>query len=430
MQLLLQRSLSSRQACLHQPPPPTPFSLTPGVVNVAIPWDYSTSSGIKLFFQSTAPVTPAFEGTEASLKVFLKSIGAKARTFGWETSVLLIPDNAGVNRSLLQHYGMLTIANVNANATTYLGTDTRAAQASAQLAACVAASLGESVLLKLLLRASEYTIGGAEDGPSMLKTLISVVTVETRATVSSVRTALKNLTKLMNEVDSNITEFNVSVGKLLDKLHANDQTCEDLLNHLFEAYQSASDRTFVAYVADKESKWEDSTIADIDPATLMTLAEEKFKTLKLKGLWNAPTKEEASILAMRAEFESVNKLVALRAEVASLKVDAGKTGDKNKRKARKDGDWAWKLTAPTGSQPKEKTFKGKAYIYCAFHGDTKWVLKSNHADGCRNDPANKAKADAGKDDTVPTKKSLQYARALMHAMGEDDEEEIIGDEIV
>jgi hypothetical protein len=34
-------------------PPPVmgAFSLTPGVVNTTIPWDYSTSEGTKLYFQ-------------------------------------------------------------------------------------------------------------------------------------------------------------------------------------------------------------------------------------------------------------------------------------------------------------------------------------------------------------------------------------------
>ncbi len=63
------------------PPPPPPavvFSLTPGVVNMLAPWDYSTSEGIKLFFQSTTAIKPIYDGAEKSLKMFLKAISAKA----------------------------------------------------------------------------------------------------------------------------------------------------------------------------------------------------------------------------------------------------------------------------------------------------------------------------------------------------------------
>ena len=70
----------------NMPVPPVPpvvgaFSLTPGVVNMLAPWDYSTSEGIKLFFQSTAAVKPSYDGTETSLKMFLKAISAKAKTW-------------------------------------------------------------------------------------------------------------------------------------------------------------------------------------------------------------------------------------------------------------------------------------------------------------------------------------------------------------
>jgi hypothetical protein len=309
-------------------------------------------------------------------------------------------------------------------AMTYIGTDTRAAQSSAQLATCLAGSIGESTLLKLLLRASEYTILGVEDGPCMLRTLISVVSVETRATIGSVRTALKNLPSLMNEVDSDITEFNTRVGHYIDKLNANDHTCEDLLTHLFEGYQTATDENFVKYIKVKEDDWEDGTIVHLEAASLMRLAEEKFKTLKLKKLWNGTTKEDAKIIAMKAEIQEKNELVALRAEIAALK-----NNETDKKKghygAKRDtGEWAWKNVAPTGSQPKEKTFKNKVYIYCMFHGDTKWVLKANHVGGCRNDPnyGTKEKVEENKKQPPSDKKTLQYAKALMNAMELQDEE--------
>ena len=417
-------------AMLHQannmPAPPAPpavvFSLTPGVVNMLAPWDYSTSEGIKLFFQSTAAIKPIYDGTETSLKMFLKAVSAKAKTFGWDSSILRVNDDNGNARDLLQHYGALTIDNVRTSATVYIGSDTRAAQASAQLATCLSGSIGESTLLKLLLRANEYTINGVEDGQCMLRTLISVVSVETRATIGSVRTALKNLPSLMHEVSSDITEFNTRVGHYIDKLNANDHTCEDLLTHLFEGYQTATDETFVKYIRMKEDDWEDGTTITLEAPTLMRLAEEKYKTMNLKKLWNGTTKEDANIIAMKAELQEVTELAALRAEVASLK---GETDKKYDHRKKKDiGEWAWKKEAPTGSQPKEKTFKGKVYIYCMFHGDTKWVLKSNHAGGCRNDPNydTKGKTDEGKKQSPPDKKTLQYAKALMNAMEAPDEE--------
>ena len=99
-----------------------------------------------------------------------------------------------------------------------------------------------------------------------------------------------------------------------------------------------------------------------------------------------------------------------------------------------EGEWAWKNIAPVGNEPREKTFKNKVYVACKFHKNTQWVLKEGHANGCRNDPnfvpgvedmVKKSKDEA---DKAPSKKALQFAHALMHAMeaeesGELDEQE-------
>jgi hypothetical protein len=404
-------------------PLPVVFAITPGVINADTLWNYGTSEGRKDFIASTLPLSPLYDGNAGGLKITLKMIDGRGEAFGWGAQLLTVPDSNGVGRKLTTQYGMLTLANVRAHAATYVGTETRTYQASKQLATCIEASLTKSIHLKLMLRAADYTINGIEEGACMLKTLISVVSIETRATVSCVRTALKSLPSLMDDMNSDITLFNVAVGELIDKLNSMDETSDDLLNHLFEAYQTVADKKFVDYIAEKESKWEDNSIEDLLPATLMTMAEDKFKTLTQKKLWNKPSKEEENIVALKAE---IVHLVALQATV--------KTGKDPKAKKRKEAEWAWKLVAPTGTQPKEKSSKGKDYVYCPFHESTKWVLKGNHANGCDNDPQNKdTSAAAGKPPTgkPPDKRTLQYAKALMVAMEsaeEGDEEQDPGDE--
>ncbi len=37
----------------------------------------------------------------------------------------------------------------------------------------------------------------------------------------------------------------------------------------------------------------------------MTMAEDKYKTLNQKKVWNAPTKEEASIITLKAELTAL-----------------------------------------------------------------------------------------------------------------------------
>jgi hypothetical protein len=73
---------------------------------------------------------------------------------------------------------------------------------------------------------------------------------------------------------------------------------------------------------------------------------------------------------------------------------------------RNTGDFAWKSVAPKAGEAHEKTVKGKDYIYCPHHGDTKWALKISllagieHKTGCRKMAEANAQAAAGTPDRM------------------------------
>jgi hypothetical protein len=179
--LAQQQVAAAAAAAAAAPPPPVPpvavFALTPGLMNEQAPWDYSTTAGLKLFFASTKGLEPKFKGAQTGLKVFLRALSIKAQNFGWDHMILRIPDSTltlglptPVNRDLLMQYRLLSIEDVCTRAATWVGQNSRAAQASRQLAQCITDSLGDAITLKLLVRSSKYTVNGVEDGPSMLKT--------------------------------------------------------------------------------------------------------------------------------------------------------------------------------------------------------------------------------------------------------------------
>ena len=39
----------------------------------------------------------------------------------------------------------------------------------------------------------------------------------------------------------------------------------------------------------------------------MNLADRKYKTLKIKGIWNAPSQEEENILALKTEIDKLKR---------------------------------------------------------------------------------------------------------------------------
>ena len=149
---------------------------------------------------------------------------------------------------------------------------------------------------------------------------------------------------------------------------------------------------------------------------------------KEKKAWGKKTKEELEFIVMKAELEQAKKSLNQRPRRTN---DNPRTGPKN------DGAWAWKSVARKEGEEHSKKFRGKDYIYCPHHGDTKWVLKVNnggtdHATGCRiaaaanqQQVALTSSQDTKVDKRPPTKNEV-LAKALANVMEEqmEDDEDI------
>jgi hypothetical protein len=421
----LQMAIAGLPAGGGPPAPPVVFALTPGLANPLNPWNYGSSEGLKIFnFGSTKLQDVPYNGDIKGLKMFLIALGKRAESFGWNELLFTISNQDIGNpqdKDLLTQYGVLTLENCQAHATAYIGQPNRAAQASFMCGNAISASIGPDLTMKLVNRQDEYTLTPARvmDGTCMVYTLIACVVIHTRATISVIRAQLHALPALMKEHKSNITNFNLDVDDKITSLRAVDEGCQDLLSFLFAAYQTASDKEFREYIHDREVKWENNEIANMTVEQLMATAEGRYKVMVEKGVWAKPSREEADLMALSAS------ITAQQAEL-DKKGTTGSTGGKSapaRTKATRlnEGEWAWKNIAPVGNEPREKSFKNKVYVACKFHKNTQWVLKDGHVNGCRNDPnfvkgidEIMKKSDAEK--AAPSKKALQFAHALMHAM--------------
>jgi hypothetical protein len=381
-----------------------------------LPWDFSSPAGARLFYTGTVPIPDTEVSTEAGLRIFLQKLRIRADTFGW-SSLLMIDDSSAVSRNLLTHYGLLSLANVRDKALTYIGTETRDVQVSAQLVRVILTSVENRVLLELLMRSAEYTVNGVEDGPCMLKALISTVSVETRATVSYIRQQLAAMAVLMVKCASNIIDFNLEVTSFLDQLKARGEIHTGLLDGVFAAYKTSTNAEFVKYIKDKETNWQDGTIDDMTGEQLMILGKQKYIALqKFKSESKEMSAQDLEIVALKSS------MMVLQAELK------GKTTGGSKSKSRPhNNDFAWKDIAPTGNQPTTKIFRSREYIYCPNHEKTRWVLKVGfdgriHSETCGQRAA--ATTPPVQERTASSKKKqqqLQYARALMTIIAGEDE---------
>lgn len=380
-------------------PGPNDYSDTPANTNDD-PIDFRTPSGLKMFLAAIAKLDTTYDGQEVGLKAFLQQVSERADNYGWD-NVLLIPDANGILQPLLTKHGCLTTTNVRDHAMIFMAARRKDRQASQCMMRMIKASISSELKNRLLCRKSSYTVvvpavgivpqETSEVGTLLLYELISMVSIETRATIDTLKERLYDLPKIMQESKVNIEEFNVTVDDIINKLEARNATIADadIIPGLFRVYGATGDSAFDAFIALKYSAYLEKAYNPTRPG-LMVTAAERYKILQPQ--WLRATDQQMELINMRAE------IISQRAEIQQLRQNPpkrpatkGATGAAKKTRFTPK-DFAWKEVAPAPGGPQDKEMNGKQYIYCPHHGKTKWVLKINHAGvdhrtGCTKAPA-------------------------------------------
>ena len=402
------------------------FTLAPALADTAMFIDLSTSGGTKHFKSAIEPLTsqPFDFADPSDLQVFLDLMLKKSQVWGWNPILTIpVPDTTtGISKSynLLDRYGMVPLKDVRAHVASYYNKETKQAQDSFMSCQCLLSSLSIEFLKLITAQSKDYHLpatqvahGDIPAGPLLLKLVISKAHVDSRATVTFIRTSLTELDSKMIQLDSNITAFNFFVTTQLKSLSARGETTNDLLINLFKGYKVADDAEFMDFIRRKENEYEEGK--DVNTNNLMADADAKYQSRILTGKWSAPTKEQGQILALTAQLE---KLKASD----SKKPNKPASGDKPSKTARKNksNEWAWKDILPKEGDPVTKDFKGKHYhLECKFHPD-RWVCHTSEE--CSKNPdattANKSS---------PEKRRLKAAKLAAALLEEDNDS---GDESV
>jgi hypothetical protein len=274
--------------------------------------DYSTREGSQAYKLAIAPLFTEAElfNCEASdLFTFIGTIDDRADQNGWHSSILSIPADItqpmGGTINMITSYGMVTLEHLQEHARTYVATQTRAAQDSVQLYLCIMNSLTKAGKSKVKIWKNQYTVGGFKSGACLLKVIIRESHIDTNATTGHIRTRLTMLDTYLPTIGNDIVKFNQHVNTLLEGLTSRDETTNDLLTNLFKGYKAASDKTFVAYIKKKEEDYDEGQ--NIPPENLMILAANKYKILKEKNEWEAPSADKEKIMALEARITKMAK---------------------------------------------------------------------------------------------------------------------------
>ena len=344
---------------------PVNFALAPALVEDGV-IDYSTRTGAKLYETAVEALNIEFDCQPGNLKVFLEKVKNRAMATGWNDILNVPTDLAEPDQTinLISEYGLLSLEQVRAHAETYVNAAVRAAQDSFQLYMCLMKTLTKEAQAKIMLHASEYTINGNVSGTCLLKIIIRESHIDTNATTSFIRDRLSKLDEYIKTIGSDIDKFNTYVNNQLDSLHARGEDTSDLLTYLFKGYFAASDRVFITYIQDKQDKYNEGQA--MPPQLLMQLALNKYKTLVEAGKWNAPSDEEAKIIALEAE---IKKLAAKKQPPQATKGKARKGKDKRKDKNQNRRNRpAWAYVKPKPGEPQKRTREGKDFWWCDKHG--------------------------------------------------------------
>jgi hypothetical protein len=188
------------------PPPrqPVPFALWPGMAN-AQPLDFNNPGNLKTFNKAISPLQMEFDLKSENLKVFLECVKEWACIYHWQ-DILQVPDDNGVNHNMLSAYGLISLAQCQVHAATYVDLPNKNAQNSIMLYQFLSNTLSKEAKNKIQINAALYHIRNNEipSGTCFLKIIIGKSTNDTISTVHLLRHAVSNLENKMHEFISKI----------------------------------------------------------------------------------------------------------------------------------------------------------------------------------------------------------------------------------
>jgi hypothetical protein len=358
------------------PPPPAPpapvaagapvFSLTPAALHTAAFIDLGTTEGRKLFSTATKPLDEPYDGAKTGIHMFIHQVATRALICGWTLTIMTVPKptvaDPNATLSLITQHGQIDLADIEAHARMYQNAQVKSAQDSSMMKIFLDGSLSKTLMLRVLSKKTNYTFGGIENGPAMFRVILQLVGLETNASVAVINALLRTMPAKMTELKSDIVAFNEFVTEQCNELTSRGQQPYDILHLLFEAYRTATNDEFQEYIRAKQSAVYDGSLT-VDYHDLMTIAEEKYKIMKIKGEWKAtkshiPTTDD-HIIALQAQ------VLALQSMSTSAPTKATTKGTtKSQERRTNTGKWAWKDSAPKSNESQIKVFEGRKYVHC------------------------------------------------------------------
>ena len=410
----------------QQPAAPGGFSLTPGLSNVGV-LDYSTKDGRSHYRAATTKLTEdLYDCDPEGFYQFMRTLEKRANEFGWSKPgglLFISPRPNATPKNLLVDYGQINLERIQQEENAKINLQDRRAQDDRMLFECIMNSLSAVGQAKVNIHKNEYSLGNPKlpSGLALLKVLIRESYLDSNATTGMIRTKLANLDSYMTTCGNDITKFNAYVMYLEKALLARGEKTTDLLTNLFRGYAACSNNTFVSYIADKQSEWEEGK--PLTPQKLMDQAMIKYKILKSKEIWNAPSADQEKIMALEAQVTKLNQALKRNntKQPTTKKKGNGPAKTAGKRKSREKERPAWMTTEPPLAKLREpKMMDGKEWFWCSAKtgGKCPGIYRLHRPNHCKYDEYSKKQRTQGE-------KSDKKARPFQKAGKHDNKPKVV-----
>jgi hypothetical protein len=393
-------------AAVATPPPmvsaPVVFARSPGMHKSNELLDFKDKVDLSLFKSGCNALfegDSCFDGTATSLTVFLTSLGKHATEMGWSdetnaqqiTLFNIVPPGGTttVQINIIKEYARIPLAELKtqcARFMTGMDKDKRAAQNNHMMQKCIYDSLTAACKLSLVQYEPEYMWDEQICAPLLLKVLMRLATMDSVATIKSLKNAMNNLADYAVEVKGEVPKITAKFVEIRNRLRAAGAEVDDSQDVLFRALKAVPVTKFVTYIETKEDSHDDGTLT-ASSDEIIILATQRYNLMVERKEWSLETSKKDEVIAMRAELDNLKGQLALSTKT---KEAAGGDGSDTKlsNKNRQKKDEAWKKIPPATGEGHTKKIGNKDFHWCVHH--MAWTV--HHPDDCRNRPGAPATA--------------------------------------
>jgi hypothetical protein len=375
--------------------------------------DYTSKQGTYLYEKATKALPSEMDCKPNKSYLFIEQLTDRSKASDWSELITVTTPAGEIN--ILDRHGSATMEQLKEDAhNRYIGKSSRMEQCSIQMAECLMNSLTAAAQMTIRLKKDEYTVGGVAIGILMFKVIMKTTTLDSEITSRHIRTKIQDLHIFAKQVGGDVKQIKEYFNLLVVELASRGQVCEDARDHVLKAFKACEDRSFKEWVGRTQDAI-DVGKEDLSAKQLLDLGLFKYERLVMEGEWQAPSPEEAQIVALRAEIEELQAMGATMNEDKNAHGKATNSQGKSSSMAGPDKP-PWMVKPPAEGEPKSKIVNKKEYFWCPNH-----LAYGRHTPAECRGKGYKVPKEANKTDDKDKAKARTIAEALAAII--DDEEE-------